>query len=85
MRNDDAEMAREVNFRNMVQDVNENGVRPRTRKAARAQPGMDDAHTGSAGAPSGQGLSANTGVIQKLQTIRIPELSRCMASPSTRW
>lgn len=76
VRNDDAVMAREVNFRNMVQEVNEKWRPPAHQESLPVpNPEWMMRTRGSAGAPSGAGgLSANTGVIQKLQTIRIPEV-----------
>ena len=54
VRNDDAEMAREVNFRNMVQDVNEKW-RPPHAKACPCPTRNDDAHTGFCRAPVARG------------------------------
>lgn len=77
VRNDDAVMAREVNFRNMVQEVNDKWRPPAHQESLPVpNPEWMQRTRGSAGAPSGPGgMGANTGVIQKLQSIRIPEIA----------
>lgn len=77
VRNDDAVMAREVNFRNMVQEVNEKWRAPAHQESLPVpNPEWMQRTRGSAGAPSGPGgMGANTGVIQKLQSIRVPEIA----------
>ena len=77
VRNDDAELAREVNFRNMVQEVNEKWRPPAHQESLPVpNPEWMQRTRGSVGAPSGPGgVGANTGVIQKLQSIRIPEVA----------
>ena len=77
VRNDDAVMAREVNFRNMVQEVNEKWRPPAHQESLPVpNPEWMQRTRGSAGAPSGPGgMGANTGVIQKLQSIKIPEIA----------
>ena len=76
VRNDDAELAREVNFRDMVQEVNEKW-RPPAHQATLPVPNPEWMlrTRGSAGEPGGGGVGANTGVIQKLQTIQVPEVA----------
>ena len=77
VRNDDAKLAREVNFRNMVQEVNEKWRPPAHQESLPVpNPEWMQRTRGSSGAPSGPGgLGVNTGVIQKLQSIRIPEVA----------
>ena len=77
VRNDDAVMAREVNFRNMVQEVNDKWRPPAHQESLPVpNPEWMQRTRGSAGAPSGPGgVGANISVMQKLQTIRIPEVA----------
>tara|TARA_B100001123_G_scaffold427769_1_gene543785 strand:+ start:2220 stop:5150 length:2931 start_codon:yes stop_codon:yes gene_type:complete len=77
VRNDDAKLAREVNFRNMVQEVNEKWRPPAHQESLPVpNPEWMQRTRGSVGAPSGPGgMGVNTGVIQKLQSIRIPEVA----------
>ena len=77
VRNDDAKLAREVNFRNMVQEVNDRW-RPPSHQESLPVPNPEwmQRTRGSVGAPSGPGgMGVNTGIIQKLQSIRIPEVA----------
>ena len=77
VRNDDAELAREVNFRNMIQEVNDKWRPPAHQESLPVpNPEWMQRTRGGAGAPGGiGGIGANTGVIQKLQSIRIPEMA----------
>ena len=77
VRNDDAKLARDVNFRNMIQEVNDKWLPPEHQESMPVpNPEWMQRTRGSLGAPGGPaGLGANTGVIQKLQSIRIPEVA----------
>jgi len=77
VRNDDAVLAREVNFRNMIQEVNDKWRPPAHQESLPVpNPEWMQRTRGSAGAPSGPGgVGANIGVMQKLQTIRLPEIA----------
>ena len=77
VRNDDAQLARDVNFRNMIQEVNDKW-RPAEHQESLPVPNPEwmQRTRGTLGAPGGAGgVGANTGVIQKLQSIRIPEVA----------